>query len=88
MVYVVKESLDIQIQYPIILPTPLPGYTYSIPPTRLIHVDIDPQEIGRNYPVAVGIVGDCKMVLRQLLAGIKGRAKDGWYPLSTLQVTR
>jgi acetolactate synthase-1/2/3 large subunit len=51
------------------------GYTYSIPPARLIHVDIDPQEIGRNYPVAVGVVGDCKMVLQQLLAGIGGKAK-------------
>jgi acetolactate synthase-1/2/3 large subunit len=52
-----------------------PGYTYSIPPTRLVQVDIDPQELGRNYPVAVGIVGDCKMVLQQMLAGIKGRAR-------------
>ena len=53
----------------------VPGYTYNIPPTRLIHVDIDPQEIGRNYPLAVGIVGDCKMVLQQLLAGISGKAR-------------
>jgi acetolactate synthase-1/2/3 large subunit len=53
----------------------VPGYTYKIPPTRLIHVDIDPQEIGRNYPVAVGLVGDCKMVLQQLLAEIGGGAK-------------
>lgn len=44
-----------------------PGLTYNIPPTRLIQVDIDPGEIGRNYPVAVGIVGDCRQVLRQLL---------------------
>jgi len=52
-----------------------PGYTYSIPPTRLIQVDIDPQEIGRNYPVATGIVGDCKMVLRQMLRMVRRRAK-------------
>ena len=52
-----------------------PGYTYNIPPTQLIHVDIDPQEIGRNYPVAVGIVGDCKMVLRQILRHVKRRFK-------------
>jgi acetolactate synthase-1/2/3 large subunit len=44
----------------------LPGYTYRIPPTQLIHVDLDPQEIGRNYPPTVGIVGDARLVLRQL----------------------
>lgn len=45
----------------------LPGMTYSFPPTKLIHVDIDPQEIGRNFPPTVGIVGDAGLVLRQLL---------------------
>jgi len=45
----------------------IPGVTYSIPPTKLIHVDIDPQEIGRNYPPTIGIVGDAKLVLPQLL---------------------
>jgi acetolactate synthase-1/2/3 large subunit len=52
-----------------------PGMTYNIPPTRLVQVDIDPQEIGRNYPVAVGVVGDCQLVLQQILAAVKGRAK-------------
>jgi acetolactate synthase I/II/III large subunit len=45
----------------------VPGYTYNIPPTKLIHVDIDAQEIGRNYPTELGIVGDAREVLRQLL---------------------
>ncbi len=53
----------------------LPGCTYNIPPTQLVQVDIDPQEIGRNYPVAVGIMGDCKMVLQQMLAESKNRSK-------------
>ncbi|HSB41998.1 MAG TPA: thiamine pyrophosphate-binding protein [Methylomirabilota bacterium] len=46
----------------------IPGYSFNIPPTRLIHVDIDAEEIGRNYPVHLGIVGDARTVLRQLLA--------------------
>jgi acetolactate synthase-1/2/3 large subunit len=44
----------------------IPGYSFNIPPTRLIHVDIDPGEIGRNYPVEIGIVGDARTVLRQM----------------------
>src|SRR5439155_25603479 len=45
----------------------VPGYTYNIPPTKLIHVDLDPQEIGRNYPTELGIVGDAREVLKQLM---------------------
>jgi acetolactate synthase-1/2/3 large subunit len=48
-----------------------PGASFSIPPTRLLHVDIDPFEVGKNYPVEVGIVGDAKAVLNGLLAGVQ-----------------
>ena len=34
---------------------------------RLIQVDIDPSEIGHNHPADIGIVGDARAVLRQLL---------------------
>src|SRR3954469_10756616 len=53
----------------------LPGYSFTIPPTRLIHVDIDPDEIARNYPVALGLMADVRTFLRQLLAEID-RRKD------------
>lgn len=43
-----------------------PGHAFSIPPTRLVHVDIDPAEIGKNYPVEVGIVADSLAGLRAL----------------------
>jgi acetolactate synthase-1/2/3 large subunit len=61
-----------------------PGYAFNIPPTQLIHVDIDPFEIGKNYPVEVGIVGDAKAVLRDLgnsaAAAVSPRAwQDGAY---------
>lgn len=54
----------------------LPGFTYSIPPTKLIHVEIDPQELGRNYPPTVGILGDVRSVLRQLIALVQRRAAE------------
>ncbi len=43
------------------------GVSFSIPPTELIQIDIDPHEIGKNYPVSIGIVGDAKACLIQIL---------------------
>ena len=48
----------------------LPGYSWNFPKTKLVHVDIDPQELGRNYPPDVGIVADSKAFCTQLLAAI------------------
>lgn len=46
------------------------GSAFSIPPAKLIHVDIDPHEIGKNYETECGIVGDIRLVLEDILAGI------------------
>ena len=51
-----------------------PKYTLAIPPSRLIQLDIDPQEIGKTYPVEVGIVGDAKASLGKLLERLRDRA--------------
>ena len=53
----------------------IPGYSFSIPPTKLIHVDIDPEEIGRNYPVEVGLMADTTTFLGQLLAALQDRER-------------
>ena len=61
----------------------IPGYVYNIPPTRLVHVDIDGQEIGRNYPAEIGIEADAREFLSRALEiarrrGDRARAIDGW----------
>jgi acetolactate synthase I/II/III large subunit len=55
----------------------IPGYSFTIPPTKLIHIDIDPEEIGRNYPVALGLMADARTFLRQLHAELDRRADLG-----------
>ncbi len=55
----------------------LPGYTYSIPPSKLIQVDLDPAELGRNYPVTLGVAANPKDVLSQLRDGLGTTADTG-----------
>ena len=47
-------------------------FTFSIPPTRLIHIDADETEIGRNYPTELGVVADAKLALAALAATARG----------------
>lgn len=47
-------------------------FTFDIPSTRLIHIDIDPAEIGRNYQTELGVVADAKLALTALAAAAKG----------------
>jgi len=60
---------------------------FGLPPrwaddVKIIQVDISDEEIGRNRPVEIGIVGDAKTVLRQMLeAGretFRGRGELPW----------
>ncbi|MDQ8030455.1 MAG: thiamine pyrophosphate-binding protein [Bordetella sp.] len=46
------------------------GYSWNFPATKLVHVDIDPQELGRNFAPDVGVIADVRVFARQLLAGI------------------
>jgi acetolactate synthase-1/2/3 large subunit len=44
-----------------------PEYFIKVPPATLIHVDINPHEIGRIYPTEVGMVGDARAVLAEMV---------------------
>jgi acetolactate synthase-1/2/3 large subunit len=50
-----------------------PGYSWNFPKTKLIHVDIDPQELGRNYAPTLGIIADAKTFVHQLLSRLPER---------------
>jgi acetolactate synthase-1/2/3 large subunit len=50
-------------------------YTFDIPKTKLIQIDIDPSEIGRNYPAEIGAIADLKQALIAL-----NRAARQLYP--------
>lgn len=46
------------------------GKIYSLERTKIVHVDIDVNEVGRNFPVEVGIAGDAGVFLAELLASV------------------
>jgi acetolactate synthase-1/2/3 large subunit len=48
------------------------------PKAKVIHIDIDPAEIGKNVKVTVPIVGDCRNVLAKLVEEVKEARRDEW----------
>ena len=55
-----------------------PGYTFNIPGSKIIHIDIEPSEIGRNYPTEIGVIADAKLALRVLLRVAKKMYPGGF----------
>lgn len=51
-----------------------PALTFDIPKTRLIHIDIDAGEIGRNYQVELGVIADAKQALGMIARFAKDMA--------------
>lgn len=45
---------------------------------KIIHIDIDASEIGKNIPVDLGVLGDAKKVLSRLTAAIGKKDPDIW----------
>ena len=58
-----------------------PRFTFSIPPTRLIHIDADVAEIGRNYQTELGVVADAKLALASLADEARGKRHADRGPL-------
>jgi acetolactate synthase-1/2/3 large subunit len=48
------------------------------PKAKVIHIDIDPAEIGKNIPTALPIVGDCKAVLASMIDYIEPTVHTEW----------
>jgi acetolactate synthase-1/2/3 large subunit len=48
-----------------------------MPPTRLVLIDIDPEEIGRNYPVELGIVADVNQAVVEIAKSVHSLAPAG-----------
>jgi acetolactate synthase-1/2/3 large subunit len=51
-----------------------PGLPFNIPPSRLVQVDLNPEHIGRYYPVDVGIVADVENTVGEFAKLIDGRS--------------
>ena len=47
------------------------------PEARLIHIDADGSRIGRSEPTDLGVVGDCKNSIAELIAALKERLSPG-----------
>ncbi len=57
--------------------------TYA-PNAKKIHIDIDPAELNKNVRVDVGLVGDLRQVLEDLLPRIEARDHSDWLAYITM----
>ncbi|HAG11098.1 MAG TPA: biosynthetic-type acetolactate synthase large subunit [Desulfotomaculum sp.] len=49
------------------------------PDAKIIHIDIDPAEIGKNVKINIPVVGDVKQVLQSLLTQVKKTERPEWH---------
>ncbi|HVG84836.1 MAG TPA: thiamine pyrophosphate-binding protein [Vicinamibacterales bacterium] len=47
-------------------------FTFAIPPTRLVHIDADAAELGRNYQTELGVVADARLALAAMVTQAAG----------------
>lgn len=58
-----------------------PGAPFNIPPAKLIHIDIDADEISKYYPTEVGMLADAKSAVIDILTQVdkeKNGPADAW----------
>jgi len=48
------------------------------PKARVIHVDVDPAELGKNVRVDVPVVGDLRLVLKELVPLVEEKRREEW----------
>ena len=48
------------------------------PHARIVHLDIEPSQVGRNVPVEVPLVGDAKVVMQALIPLVKKVDRPEW----------
>ncbi len=53
------------------------GVTFDMNKSEFLQIDIDPAEIGRNYPVSIGAIADLKLALQQILDEAKILLPEG-----------
>ncbi len=51
-------------------------WTVPDPSATIIHMDVDPEEIGRNYDTAVAVVSDARLGLEALSESLRGRSGE------------
>jgi len=64
------------------------GVTFSVPPTRLIHLDIDPHEPGRNYPTAIAATSEAALGLRAIADAYGASTPDRGHDWASLREER
>ncbi len=54
------------------------GSAFDMAGTKLIHIDVDPHEIGKNYPAEVGVVSDARTALTALAEALEAHGARDW----------
>jgi acetolactate synthase-1/2/3 large subunit len=52
------------------------GKTFSVPPTKLIHVDLDAQQIGKIFPATVSVVTDARAAIADLVTLVRENSAE------------